>query len=328
MKPIADIELPAQRRTASTAIKAVWDSAAMAIIFGLLFIISSIMVPDFLSPVNMRGLALAVVQVGVVSCTMLFCLASGDFDLSPGAVVALAGVVAAVVTNKTGNVVMGMAAGVGAGGIVGYINGFVIARLGISAMIATLATQQIARGLTFISSNGSAVGVSNDAFYKLGNTQFIGVPLPVWVMAACFLLFGFMLNRTIFGRNVLAIGGNSEAAKLAGIDVARTRVIIFTLMGIAGGFAGIILASQMTSGQPNEGMGLELRVISACVLGGVSLTGGVGTMFGVIIGVLIMGTVQNVMNLLNIQPFWQYVVSGLVLLAAVLLDRLKNRATV
>jgi L-arabinose transport system permease protein len=323
-KRVQDATAAGQR--ASNIARAVWDSAAMALIFALLFIISAIFVPNFLNPVNLRGLALAVVQVGVVSCTMLFCLASGDFDLSPGAIVALAGVVAAVVCNKTGSVPLGFAAGVGAGGLVGYVNGFVIARLGVSAMIATLATQQIARGLTFISSDGSAVGVSNAAFYKLGRTLFLGVPLPVWVMGGCFILFGFLLNRTIFGRNTLAIGGNAEAAKLAGIDVARTKVIIFTLMGVASGFAGIILASQMTSGQPNEGMGLELRVISACVLGGVSLTGGVGTMFGVIIGVLIMGTVLNVMNLLNIQPFYQYVVSGLVLLAAVLLDRLKHRS--
>jgi L-arabinose transport system permease protein len=258
---------------------------------------------------------------------MLFCLASGDFDLSPGAIVALSGVLAAVVTNQTHNVALGFAAGMAAGGIVGYVNGFVIARLGVSAMIATLATQQIARGLTFISSGGSAVGVSDARFYKLGSTMVAGVPLPVWLMVVCFVVFGFLLNRTIFGRNTLAIGGNAEAAKLAGIDVARTKVIIFTLMGVASGFGGIILASQMTSGQPNEGMGLELRVISACVLGGVSLTGGVGTMFGVIIGVLIMGTVQNVMNLMNIEPFYQYVASGVVLLAAVLLDRLKQRRT-
>lgn len=301
----------------------------MALIFAALFILSAIFVPNFLNPVNMRGLALAVVQVGIVACTMLFCLASGDFDLSPGAIVALSGVLAAVVTNRTGSVPLGFAAGIAAGGLVGYVNGFVIARIGISAMIATLATQQIARGLTFISSGGSAVGVSNVAFYKLGSTLFpaqFGIPLPVWAMGGCFLVFGFLLNKTIFGRNTLAIGGNTEAAKLAGINVARTKVIIFTLMGIASGFAGVILASQMTSGQPNEGMGLELRVISACVLGGVSLTGGVGTMFGVIIGVLIMGTVQNVMNLMNIPTFWQYVVSGLVLLAAVMLDRLKHRA--
>lgn len=297
----------------------------MLLIFILLFVASSILVPNFLNPVNMRGLTLAVVQVGIVSCTMLFCLASGDFDLSPGAIVALSGVLSAVVVNASGSVVIGFAAALLAGGIVGYINGFAIARLGISAMIATLATQQIARGLAFIVSGGKAVGVANTEYFKVGNTLFIGIPTPVWIMILCFALFGFLLNKTIFGRNTLAIGGNSEAAALAGVDVPRTRVIIFTLMGVASGLAGLILASQMTSGQPNEGLGLELRVISACVLGGVSLTGGIGTITGVIVGVLIMGTVQNVMNLLNIEPFYQYVVSGLVLLAAVILDRFKSR---
>ena len=134
------------------------------------------------------------------------------------------------------------------------------------------------------------------------------------------------MNRTIFGRNTLAIGGNAEAARLAGIGVARTKIIIFTLQGMMAGFAGVILASRMTSGQPATAQGLELQVISACVLGGVSLTGGVGTITGVIVGVLIMGTVQNAMNLLNIAPFYQYVASGSILLAAVLFDRLKQRA--
>jgi L-arabinose transport system permease protein len=144
-------------------------------------------------------------------------------------------------------------------------------------------------------------------------------------MVACFVVFGILLNRTIFGRNTLAIGGNAEAARLAGIDVTRTKIIIFTLQGLMAGFAGVILASRMTSGQPATAQGLELQVISACVLGGVSLTGGVGTITGVIVGVLIMGTVQNAMNLLNVPPFYQYVASGSILLAAVLFDRLKRR---
>ena len=150
---------------------------------------------------------------------------------------------------------------------------------------------------------------------------------PVWIMAACFLVYGVLLNRTIFGRNTLAIGGNAEAARLAGISVTRIKIIIFALQGLMAGFAGVILAARMTSGQPNTAQGLELQVISACVLGGVSLTGGVGTMTGVIVGVFIMGTVQNSMNLLNIAPFYQYVASGSILLAAVLFDRLRQRKT-
>jgi len=305
------------------------EQYSMMVIFVVLFVAASIWVENFATLNNMKTLLLQIVQVGIAACAMLFLLATGDFDLSPGAVVALSGVIAAVVTNRTGSVALGFAAGIAAGSLVGWLNGVLVAKAGISAMIATLGTQQITRGLTFITSGGKAVGVSNEGFYWIGSYQLFGfLPIPVLVMACFFAVFGYLLGRTVFGRNSLAIGGNAEAAKLAGINVARTRIIIFTLLGLCAAVAGIILASQMTSGQPNEGLGLELRVIAACVLGGVSLSGGIGTMMGTIVGVLIMGMLQDVMNLLRIETFWQYVVSGAVLLAAVLIDRLKQRRTV
>jgi L-arabinose transport system permease protein len=143
-------------------------------------------------------------------------------------------------------------------------------------------------------------------------------------MFACFIFYGVLLNRTTFGRNTLAIGGNAEAARLAGVATVRTKIIIFTLLGMMAGFAGTIQASQFTSGQPNSDFGLELDVISACVLGGVSLTGGIGTMLGVVVGVTIMGAVNNAMNLENIDPLYQYIVRGSVLISAVLIDKLKQ----
>jgi L-arabinose transport system permease protein len=284
-------------------------------------------VPNFFSWVNMQGLSLSVATVGIIACTMLFCLASGDFDLSVGSVVAMSGVLAAVVTNASSSVVLGMAAGVLAGGLVGVVNGVAIAQLGVNALIATLATMQIVRGLGFIVSKGVSVGITQPGFYKLGSLALIGVTAPVWIMIGCFIVFGLLLNRTTFGRNTLAIGGNKEAARLAGIAVTRTKITIFTLQGLIAGFAGVILASRLTSGQPNTAQGLELQVISACVLGGVSLTGGVGTMTGVIVGVLIMGTVENAMNLCNVEPFYQYVARGAILLGAVLFDRFRQRRT-
>ncbi|MBI3921279.1 MAG: L-arabinose ABC transporter permease AraH [Armatimonadetes bacterium] len=307
-------------------LKSLWDSTGMLVVFLVLFALVSVFVRSFLSWENMRGLSLSVATVGIIACTMLFCLASGDFDLSVGSVVALSGVLAVVMVNRTHNVIEGVAAGVLAGGLVGLVNGVVIARLGINALITTLATMQIVRGLSFIVSDGKAVGVEEDGFYTLGTTSFLGVPTPVWIMIGCFVVFGLLLHKTIFGRNALAIGGNREAAKLAGIAVVRTKIIIFTLQGLMAGFAGVVLASRMSSGQPNTAQGLELQVISACVLGGVSLTGGVGTILAVVVGALIMGTVQNAMNLLNIPTFYQYVASGAILLAAVLLDRVKQRS--
>jgi L-arabinose transport system permease protein len=261
----------------------------------------------------------------MVACTMMFCLASRDFDLSVGSTVAFAGVLCAMVLNATGNTFIAIIAAVAAGAVIGFVNGAVIAYLRINALITTLATMEIVRGLGFIVSHGQAVGVSSDTFIELGGLSFFGVSLPIWVTLLCFIVFGVMLNQTVYGRNTLAIGGNPEASRLAGINVERTRVYIFLIQGAVTALAGVILASRITSGQPNAAEGFELNVISACVLGGVSLLGGRATISGVVIGVLIMGTVENVMNLMNIDAFYQYLVRGAILLAAVLLDQLKNR---
>jgi L-arabinose transport system permease protein len=301
-----------------------WDKAGMLAVLAILFIGCSMFVDNFFSWANMRGLALAVSMTGMVSCTMLFCLAAGDFDLSVGSVVACAGVIAAVVMNKTGSITVAVFAGLGTGALVGALNGFVVAKLRINALITTLATMQIVRGLGFIVSDGKAVGIGREEFFVLGNATVGGIPAPVWITAGCFAVSGFILNRTVFGRDTLAVGGNSEAAHLAGIPVNRVKILIFTAQGVMAAFAGIVLASRITSGQPNTSQGFELEVISACVLGGVSLTGGVGSMAFVIAGVLIMGIVQNAMNLMNVATFYQYVARGLILLAAVLFDRLKR----
>lgn len=293
----------------------------MPLVLGVLFAGCALGIDNFLSVANLRGLALAVSMTGMVACTMLFCLAAGDFDLSIGSVVAGAGVIAAVVMNRTGSVAAGVAAALGFGLVVGLVNGFVVARLGINALITTLASMQIVRGLAFIVSGGSAVGIAAEPFFALGGGVLAGVPIPVWITALCFAVAEFTLNRTVLGRDTLAVGGNAEAARLAGISVTRVKVAIFAAQGVMAAFAGVVLASRVTSGQPNTSVGFELEVISACVLGGVSLSGGVARVSHVISGVLILGIVQNAMNLLNVPTFWQYVARGLILLAAVLLDR-------
>jgi L-arabinose transport system permease protein len=151
------------------------------------------------------------------------------------------------------------------------------------------------------------------------------VTLPVWICLGLFALFGFILKRTTFGRSTLAIGGNEEAARLAGINVDRVKITIFTLQGIVAALAGVLLAARLGIGDPKTAQGSELSIISACVLGGVSLSGGIGRMSHVIAGVFIMGIVENAMNLLNIDSFYQYIVRGAILLGAVMLDRLKQR---
>ena len=276
----------------------IWDNFGMLVVFAVLFIACVLFIPNFGSFINMKGLGLAMSMSGMVACGMLFCLASGDFDLSVASVIACAGVTTAVVINMSESLWLGISAGLLLGVLCGFVNGFVIAKLKINALITTLATMQIVRGLAYIFSDGKAVGIEDERFFELGYATWFGLPAPIWLTIGTMIIFGFLLNKTTF--------------------------IIFILSGLVSAAAGIILASRMTSGQPMTSLGYELIVISACVLGGVSLKGGIGKSSYVVAGVLILGTVENAMNLLNISPFSQYVVRGLILLAAVIFDRYKQ----
>ncbi len=318
--------LESEAKTGGFSFGKIWDKFGMLMVFAGLFILCCLFVPYFATFINMKGLGLAISMSGMVACAMLFCLACGDLDLSVASVIACSGVVTAVAINATGNVVLGIGAGLLSGVAFGLLNGFVIAKLQINALITTLATMQIARGLGYIISDGKAVGITEESFFALGNSSFIGVPTPIWLTIITFAVFTFLLNNTVYGRNTLAIGGNEEAARLAGVNVVKTKMMIYTISGFMAALAGVILAARMTSGQPMTSVGFELVVISACVLGGVSLKGGIGKVSYVIAGVLILGTVENAMNLLNMSPFAQYVVRGLILLAAVIFDRYKQKS--
>ncbi|GHC34055.1 L-arabinose ABC transporter permease AraH [Aidingimonas halophila] len=315
---------PEGRQGLAKPLRTLLDTSGLIGIFVILFVALSIFIPDFLTGRNMVGLLLSVTLIGTISTTMMMVLALGEVDLSVASIVAFTGVVAAVVTSAVGSVFIGVIAGVAAGGAVGAFNGFVIAKFGINSLIATLAAMEFVRGLAYITSSGDAVMVTVPGFFALGKASFLGLTLPVWAMIACFVIFGVLLNLTAFGRNVLATGGNSEAAALAGVNVRRLKIIVFGLQGVVAGVTGVLLASRMGMGDPNTSMGLELAVISACVLGGVALSGGVATITGVLVGVLIMGCVQNAMGLLNVPTFYQYLVRGAILLLAVMFDRWKQ----
>jgi len=306
-------------------LRIVLEEWSLIILFVVFFAILSVTVEYFFSVQNLIGLALSVSQIGMVACTMMFCLACRDFDLSVGSIVAFSGLLCATVISSSGSIFLGIGVSLVAGAFIGAVNGLIIAKLRINALIATLAMMEIVRGLGFIVSGGQAIGISNEAFFALGNTMLLGIPVPVIITILCFVVFGVALNRTTYGRNILAIGGNPDAARLAGVNVTRSRILVFLFQGLICALAGVILASRITSGQPNAAMGFELNVMSACVLGGVSLAGGRATISGVIVGVLIMGTVENAMNLQNIDAFYQYLVRGMILLAAVTIDQLKNR---
>ncbi len=304
-----------------------WDlinKSGIVMVFLILFAVLAVTVPDFLSSRNIQGLLLSVTLIGSISVTMMFVLALGEVDLSVASIVAFSGVVASTLITATHSVVLGVAGGVLAGGAVGLVNGMLVARYKINSLIVTLAMMEVVRGLAFITSNGDAVMISEERFFDLGGGSFLGISYPIWSNIVGFVLFGFLLKKTVFGKNVLAVGGNSEAALLAGLPVTRIKITVFVLQGLVTGFAGVMLASRMSLGDPKTSVGLELGVISACVLGGVSLTGGVATISGVLVGVLIMGSVQDAMSLMNVPTFYQYLIRGGILLLAVLFDQYRR----
>jgi L-arabinose transport system permease protein len=300
------------------------NKSGIVMVFIILFGALSLTVPDFISSRNIQGLLLSVTLIGSISVTMMFVLALGEVDLSVASIVAFSGVVASTLITATHSVTLGIAGGVLAGGAVGLVNGVLVARYEINSLIVTLAMMEVVRGLAYITSNGDAVMISEESFFDLGGGSFLGISYPIWSNIVGFVLFGFLLRKTVFGKNVLAVGGNSEAARLAGLPVTRIKIVVFVLQGLVTGFAGVMLASRMSLGDPKTSVGLELGVISACVLGGVSLTGGVATISGVLVGVLIMGSVQDAMSLLNVPTFYQYLIRGGILLLAVLFDRYRR----
>jgi len=318
---------PASGVAARSRAMRTWDlvnKSGIVMMFLILFAVLALTVPDFISSRNIQGLLLSVTLIGSISVTMMLVLALGEVDLSVASIVAFSGVVASMLITLTHSVMLGVMAGVLAGGAVGLVNGVLVARFRINSLIVTLAMMEVVRGLAYITSNGDAVMISEERFFSLGGGQFLGISYPIWSNIVGFVVFGFLLKKTVFGKNVLAVGGNSEAALLAGLSVTRIKITVFVLQGLVTGFAGVMLASRMSLGDPKTSVGLELGVISACVLGGVSLTGGVATISGVLVGVLIMGSVQDAMSLMNVPTFYQYLIRGGILLLAVLFDQYRR----
>jgi L-arabinose transport system permease protein len=315
-----------QSGAASHAAKAwrVMNKSGIVMVFVILFAVLSFAVPDFLTSRNLQGLLLSVTLIGSIAVTMMFVLALGEVDLSVASIVALSGVVASMLITATHSVWLGVIGGILAGGAVGLVNGVLVGRYRINSLIVTLAMMEVVRGLAYIVSNGDAVMITEERFFDLGGGSFLGISYPIWSNIVGFVVFGFLLRKTVFGKNVLAVGGNSDAARLAGLPVTRIKIAVFVLQGLVTGFAGVMLASRMSLGDPKTSVGLELGVISACVLGGVSLTGGVATISGVLVGVLIMGSVQDAMSLMNVPTFYQYLIRGGILLLAVLFDHYRR----
>jgi ribose transport system permease protein len=262
----------------------------------------------------------------IAALGMTVALLSGQVDLSIGSLLAVVGVASVTVFNMTGSVALAVLAGVAVGIVVGLTNGFLVTRVGINSLIATLGMMAVLRGIGYLSTNARAVQTEGPAFQFLG-TGYIGpIPVPIIIAALVLVFVYFLLNRTVFGRYVYAVGGNPEAARSAGLPVRRVYMWAFIIVAVTAAISGLITAGRLNSFQPTIGLGFELSVIAAVILGGTRLTGGEGTVSGTVLGVLILGVLANGLVLLDVNPFWQEVVRGSVIILAVAIDEYRKRS--
>jgi len=290
-------------------------------------VVMSIVYPNnFPTGPNLRAVLLNLAPVGIMVCGMMLLMIGGSFDLSVGSTLALSGVWAGVVAGWWGwPAEIGILVGLVVGAIAGLINGLIVTRIGINALIATLGTLTIYRSLTYVTA-GTGVTPISDAFASYGRAAdpIFRVQSPFWAMLVVVIAGSWLVARTRFFRQFYFIGGNPRAAQLSGIRVDRLTLIGFVIMGLLAGLAGVLGAARLNSAVVNAGVGIELKVITATVLGGASLKGGEGTIIGGILGVLFIALIENAMIINAIGVFWQGMVVGLVLLFAVSLDRFKS----
>lgn len=289
----------------------------------ILCAVISIVSPRFLGIANLRNLFTQISVNGVISLGMTFVILTGGIDLSVGSVVAISGAVAAATIQSTGSIILGILAALFTGIFVGFINGIVVARGKIQAFVATLATQTVFRGVTYVFTGGNPISGLSDDFIKVTNSRILGIPVPVIMTIIVFVICAYILTQTRYGRYVYAVGGNEDSARLSGISVNNIKIWVYIISGITAAIAGIIVTSRIGSAAPTAGNGYELDAIAAIVIGGTNLVGGEGTIVGTIIGVLIIGVLSNGLNLMDVSAFYQTIVKGLVILLAVLIDKKK-----
>ncbi|MBM7666266.1 ribose transport system permease protein [Solibacillus kalamii] len=292
----------------------------------LIVIVITILNPSFMTTDNILNILRQVSISALIAFGMTFVILTGGIDLSVGSTLALTGAVAATMLASGIDPVLTILAALLLGGILGAVNGVIIAKGKVAPFIATLATMTIYRGLTLVYTDGRPVSdLGNEiTFQMLGKGYFFGIPVPVCTMILAFIALYVIMHKTTFGRRVYAVGGNEAASKLSGINVDRVKIAVYSLTGMLAALSALILTSRLNSAQPTAGTSYELDAIAAVVLGGTSLTGGKGWIFGTLVGALIIGVLNNGLNLIGVSSFFQQVVKGIVILIAVLIDRKKT----
>ena len=290
------------------------------VLLGIVVILS--LVSDvFLTQKNIINILRQISINGVLAIGVTFVIITGGIDLTVGSLVALSAVLAtSIVQANTESVWLAIVVGLVSGTLIGLLSGAIIAICSVPPFIMTLAMQTICRGAALIYTNGRPVTGLGEKFAVIGQGSLLGIPIPILIFLGCTVVATVILSCTRFGRHVFAIGGNAEAAKVSGIHTKGVTMTVYAISGLACGIAGLIMASRINAGQPASGEGYELDAIAAAVIGGTSLSGGVGSIVGTVIGVLIIGVINNGMNLMSVSSYWQEVVKGLIIAITVILD--------
>ncbi|MFZ5992958.1 MAG: ABC transporter permease [Deinococcota bacterium] len=290
-----------------------------------LILLLSLLSPAFLSVTNLINVLRQVAVNAILALGMTVVIIKGGIDLSVGSLLALSGAVAAGLSLAGWPVLPSMAVALTLGVLAGAAQGWLVAYAGLPPFIVTLAGLTVFRGLTLVYTDGRPITGLPEAFLILGGGEWLGVPVPIWVMVIFFATTHFLLRWTALGRALYAVGGNEEATRLSGVPVPQVKVFAYAFSGLASGLAALVLTGRLNSAQPTAGTGFELDAIAAAVVGGASLAGGRGNAWGTLLGALIIGVLNNGMNLLNVSSFYQLIVKGLVILGALLFDQLVVR---
>jgi ribose/xylose/arabinose/galactoside ABC-type transport system permease subunit len=292
----------------------------------LMIAVLSITSPAFRTPDNVLSVLSQVSINGILSIGMVFVMIAGGIDISVGSMLALTSSVAGMVLLKTGNIPLALFISVVSTALAGLMNGLLVAKCRMFPFVVTLATQLVFRGFGYFVSGGYAHSIEVPAFKKIGTGRLFNViPYPIIIFFVVVVIAYLLLHLTKMGRYVYAVGGNVNAANASGVNVSKTLILTYVISGVCCGIAGIIMTSRINASQPNSGVGYETDAIAACVIGGTSFAGGLGTIPGTVIGIIIIGLIYNGMNLLGISSYWQTMMKGLLIVAAVMLDLLLRK---
>ena len=290
----------------------------------LLFVLLTVTSPYFLSTTTLLNIGKAVAIVGIVAVGETIVIIAGGFDLSIGSTMAAAGMTAAYLVAWGWPLPVAFALAILLGVLIGLVNGAIISYARINPLITTLAMLAIVRGIAYVVSGGREMVITDPTWLSIGTGTFMGIPYMILIMLAAFLVFGWAMPRTLFGRYAYAIGSSARAARLAGVPVDRWRLAFYVTCGALAALAGLVLVARTGNAQPSAALGVELDVITAVILGGTSLTGGRGVLAGTLVALLVIGIVNNGLTLLGVPSYWQQVVKGGILLAAVVYDELRR----